>query len=76
MFPHIDDPDVLARVVSKARHVTTIPTLNYRENIPSVNTAIPGLYICNSAHITNAALSVNESVNLASTIVGRLLNDG
>lgn len=76
MFPHIDDTDVLARVVSKARHVTTIPTLNYREKIPSVKTAIPGLYICNSAHITNAALSVNESVNLANTIVGRLLNDG
>lgn len=75
MFPHINDGDVIAKVVSKARHVTTIPTLNYREHIPSVTTTIPGLYICNSAQIINAALSVNESVSLANSTIKNLLNN-
>lgn len=76
MFSHIQDTDVITRVVSKARHVTTIPTLDYQAQIPSIRTAIPGLAICNSAHITNAALSVNESVSLANDTVKALLIDG
>jgi hypothetical protein len=75
MFPHIQDNDVHATIVSKARHVTTIPTLNYQAQIPTVETTVPGLYICNSAQITNAALSVNESVKLANDTVARLLLD-
>lgn len=75
MFPHINNHDVQAQVVSKARHVTTIPTLNYREQVPSINTTISGLHICNSAQITNAALSVNESVNLANKTIENLLDN-
>ena len=76
MFPHIEDTDVLTRVVSKARYVTTIPTINYRLHMPAVDTSIAGLHVCNSAQITNAALSVNESVQLANSTVAGLLANG
>ncbi len=65
MFPELKMSDIDALHVARTRFVTAISTLNYSAKLPPMQTAVPGLYICNSAHIVNAALSVNESIELA-----------
>jgi protoporphyrinogen oxidase len=65
MYTHFDRKDVLSFKVSRVRQVFPIPTLNYSANLPSVNTSINGVYIVNSAQITNGTLNVNETIQLA-----------
>ena len=76
VFPKLDKKSIITNKVSRARQVTTIPTLGYSTKKPDTTTTIPGLHICNSAQISNAALSVNESVKLANTFVNDLLRNG
>jgi hypothetical protein len=51
-----------------------LSTLNYSKNLPKVKTSIPGVYILNSAHITNGTLNVNETIQLAETKLNEILN--
>ena len=75
MFPAFSADQIVCTEVSRARQVTTIPTLAYSAKIPNISTSIPGLFISNSAQITNAALSVDESVQLANNTIEFLLRD-
>jgi protoporphyrinogen oxidase len=65
MYPHFSRNDVLTFKISRVRNVFPIPTLYYSDNVPSVNTSIEGVYIVNSAQITNGTLNVNETIQLA-----------
>lgn len=65
MYPHFSRKDVLAFKISRVRNVFPIPTLNYSVNLPGVKTSIDGVFIVNSAQITNGTLNVNETVQLA-----------
>jgi protoporphyrinogen oxidase len=65
MYPFISKEDVLHGGVARARNVFALSTLGYSGQLPSVETNIPGLYILNSAQITNGTLNVNETVQLA-----------
>ncbi len=65
MYPHFDRNDVLSFKISRVREVFPIPTLKYSENVPSVKTSVDGVYIINSAQITNGTLNVNETIQLA-----------
>ena len=65
MYPHFKQADVEAFRISRVRQVFPIPTLNYSSNLPSVKTSIDGVYIINSAQITNGTLNVNETIQLA-----------
>ena len=65
MYPHFNQNDVEAFRISRVRQVFPIPTLNYSSNLPSVKTSIDGVYIINSAQITNGTLNVNETIQLA-----------
>jgi hypothetical protein len=65
MFPTLSRDDIRAFRITRTRHVLTVSTLNYSDNLPPMATAVPGLYIVNSAQIVNGSLSVDESVNLA-----------
>lgn len=71
MYPHFDRKDVETFKISRVRHVFPLPVLDYSAHLPSINTAVPGLYIVNSAHIVNGTLNVNETVQLAE----RFFND-
>ncbi len=72
MFSHINASDVEVSFVARARYVMAISTLNYSERLPPMATAVPNLYICNSARIVNASLSVNETVELANRAMTEL----
>jgi len=69
MYAHFDRKDVSAFKISRVRNVFPIPTLNYSENLPSVKTSIDGVYIVNSAQITNGTLNVNETIQLAEKFI-------
>jgi protoporphyrinogen oxidase len=65
MYPNFDRNDVIEFKLSRVREVFPIPTLSYSENVSSVKTSIDGVYIVNSAQITNGTLNVNETIQLA-----------
>jgi protoporphyrinogen oxidase len=74
MYPHLRSSDVLSFQVSRVKYVVAVPTLNYSQTLPPMQTSIPGLYIINSAHILNGTLNVNETVQLAEQSVAMLLS--
>ncbi|MCB1016387.1 MAG: NAD(P)/FAD-dependent oxidoreductase [Acidimicrobiales bacterium] len=65
MHPHLDDDDVLAFEVSRARHVFAVPTLDYSRRVPPIVTSVPGLYLAGSAHLVHATLNVDDTLGLA-----------
>jgi protoporphyrinogen oxidase len=65
MYPHFSREDVLTFKLSRVRQVFAVTGLNYSENLPPMQTTIPGVHIINSAHIHNGTLNVNESIILA-----------
>lgn len=73
MYPDLTDDDIEAVRVSRARQVLSITTLGYSDALPPMQTAVPGLFIVNSAHIVNAALNVNDTIKLAEATMPMLL---
>jgi hypothetical protein len=73
MYPDFCESDVEAFRVSRVRHVVALTTLNYSDNLPPMQTSLPGVFAVNSAHIVNGTLNVNETVKLAEDAVRDLL---
>jgi protoporphyrinogen oxidase len=74
MYPDFQPSDVLSFQVSRVKYVVAVPTLNYSQHLPPMNTSIAGLHIINSAHILNGTLNVNETVQLAEQAATTLLS--
>ncbi len=72
MYPFLEDKDLEFFGVSRAKNVFALSTLNYSQKLPPIKSSIPGLYILNSAHITNGTLNVNETVQLAESNLEKL----
>ena len=75
MYPDLKPDEVLQFQVSRVRYVLAIATLNYSDRLPPLATAVPGLYVVNSAHIVNGTLNVNETIQLAERAALMLLAD-
>jgi protoporphyrinogen oxidase len=73
MYSHLESSDVLAFNISRVRNVFPLPTLNYSENVPAMETSMPGVFIVNSSHILNGTLNVNEGIKLAEQAMPKLL---
>lgn len=73
MYPHFSRDDVVAFKVSRVRHVVSLTTLHYSDNLPPVRTSIPNVWAINSAQIANGTLNVNETVKLANDWAKELL---
>jgi protoporphyrinogen oxidase len=69
IYPDFRTSDIVELRIARARYVLALPTPGYSANLPPMNTESPGLYVCNSAHIVNASLSVTEAVALANRAV-------
>lgn len=74
MYPHFQPSDVLSFQVSRVNYVVAVPTLNYSQTLPPMQTSMAGLHIINSAHILNGTLNVNETVQLAEQSAAMLLS--
>jgi protoporphyrinogen oxidase len=73
MYPHLKREDVLAFKISRVRNVFPLPTIQYSENVPAMETTMPGVFIVNSSHILNGTLNVNEGIKLAEQALPKLL---
>jgi protoporphyrinogen oxidase len=69
MYPWITDEHIKFTLVSRARNVIALPTLNYSSKLFNVKTSIPGLYIINSSLITDGTLNVNETLKVAENYI-------
>jgi protoporphyrinogen oxidase len=74
LYPEFDRNDLLNFQVSRVKYVMALSTLNYSKTLPSMHTSIPGIHIVNSAHIVNATLNVNDTIQLAERAVPELLS--
>jgi len=73
MYPFLTDSDIKYVGIARARNVFALSTLGYSVNLPEVKTTIPGVYILNSAHITNGTLNVNETIQIAENKLKEIL---
>lgn len=73
MYPHFTRDDLLEFRISRVRHVVSLTTLNYSNQLPPMDTSLPGVFAVNSAHIANGTLNVNETVKLGEDTVNGLL---
>jgi protoporphyrinogen oxidase len=75
MYPELQESDVVAWQVARAREVLAISTLNYtRDSLPPTRTSIPNVFIANSAQIVAGTLNVNETVGLANRQAAELVS--
>jgi len=65
MYPSLTKDDVEAVRISRVSHVMALPTINYSQKVPEVQTSIDGVSIVTSAQIVNGTLNVNETIALA-----------
>ncbi len=65
MYPDLDDSQISAFRVSRARYVMAIPTIDYSQHLPPLETSLPGVFAINSAHIVKGNLNVNETITVA-----------
>lgn len=75
VFPDLCPDDVVTSRIARARQVLALPTLHYSAGLPPLASAVPGLFVCNSARIVNASLSVEETVALANRSLPHLLGE-
>lgn len=73
MYPQFSRDDLLEFRISRVRHVVSLTTLNYSNELPPMQTSLPGVFAVNSAHISNGTLNVNETVKLGEDTVRDLL---
>jgi protoporphyrinogen oxidase len=75
MYPFIMDSNIEYVGIARARNVFALSTLNYSRNLPDVKTSVPGVYILNSARITNGTLNVNETIQVADDQLNEILSN-
>lgn len=71
IYPNFDRSRVAAIQTARARHVMTLPTLNYSKRLPPVVSSVPGLYLLNSAQVTVGNLNVNETIEIVERELAR-----
>jgi protoporphyrinogen oxidase len=73
LYPWITDNHIKFISVSRARNVIALPTLGYSGKLPASKTSIPGVFIINSALITDGTLNVNETIKIAESRISEVL---
>lgn len=58
----LEESDVLAFAVSRARYVMPVPTPGYADRVPPVRTSVAGLFALGSAQITIGTLNVEQTL--------------
>ncbi len=74
MYPQINDDNIKFAGVARAKHVITVASLNYSENLPSIKTSMPGVFIINTSYIIDGTLNVNETIKVAETKLEEIMN--
>jgi Protoporphyrinogen oxidase len=75
MYPFLSESNIKYTGIARAKKVFALSTLGYSQNLPSVKTSLPGVYILNAAHITNGTLNVNETIQIADSKLKEILTE-
>jgi protoporphyrinogen oxidase len=75
MYPGLREENFRFKGVARAKHVITVSTLGYSDNLPGIKTSIPGVYIVNSAHIKDGTVNVNETIKVAESKLEEILKE-
>lgn len=73
MYPDLADGNIKFAGVARAKHVITVLTKGYSDNLPGVKTSIPGVSIVNTSYIQDGTLNVNETIRVADTKLQEIL---
>lgn len=73
MYPDFRSEDVVAFRTSRVKSVMALQTLNYSEELPPMQSALPNIFAVNSAQILGGNLNVNETIALAEQAFDELL---
>lgn len=73
MYPWLTDDNLKFVGVARAKHVITVLTKNYSQNLPNVKTSIPNVSIINTSYILDGTLNVNETIRVAETKLKEIL---
>lgn len=73
VFPDSAQAEVLAFRLARVRNVMAVPTLGYSEAAPPVETNLDGLFVVNSAQITDGTLNVDATLGVLDRALPRLL---
>ncbi len=74
VHPALTDEEIASAKVARSRYVFALPVLHYSRIKPSFDTGTDGIYMVNSAHITNSTLNVNETLNLANEFLAKMFS--
>ncbi|MFB6341473.1 NAD(P)/FAD-dependent oxidoreductase [Saccharicrinis sp. FJH62] len=74
MYPHLHLNDIEHVEIARARNVFALNKLGYSNSLPPVESSVKGLYLLNSAHITNGTLNINETIQLAENKLSAILS--
>lgn len=69
MYPFLSESNIKYVGIARAKKVFALSTIGYSRNLPAIETSLPGIYILNSAHITNGTLNVNETIQVAENFI-------
>jgi protoporphyrinogen oxidase len=75
MYPFLSESNIKYVGIARAKNVFALSSIGYSNHLPEVKTSIPGVYILNSAHITNGTLNVNETIQIADSKLKVILAD-
>ena len=65
MFPDLKEGDIEKRLVFREKLVQPLPTLNYSDRVPPIQTNLAGVMVANTTQIINSTLNNNEMVKIA-----------
>lgn len=74
VYPDVSDDDIVAVRVARVRHVMAVPTLDYSNSAPPVETNVDGFYIVSSAQITDGTLNVDATLGVIDQALPILLS--
>lgn len=75
MFPTLRPSDIVSRHCFREPYVQPVPTLNYSDRAPTVETGIPHLFVANTTQIVNDTLNNNAMVRIARNACSVVLRD-
>jgi protoporphyrinogen oxidase len=73
IFPDLTAASIEAIRIARVRHVMAVPTVGYADTVPPVATNLPGLFLVNSAQITDGTLNVDATLGLIDRALPTLL---
>lgn len=73
VIPDICDADIDRRFIFRERLVQPIPTLNYSQIVPEVETPVRNVFLANTTQIVNSTLNNNEMVKIARRAAAKVL---